>query len=234
MVFARIVAVVNARDCGSKRGNMSIKAVYSALEGVEDGANLVQWLKDNTIKERDEAQQQVRTLENEAKAFEGLDIAVLKSNTEFLESKGGADAVIDAIAKAGGYEADIAKVTAEKDEQARLMAKAQGEQDELNKVNARLTLENKAMPYFSDAFESSEMVLETALNRGIVVMGDGGLSFKNGDNITPFSDGGFENVKQFEMFKPNLKRPSGGDESGGINGNNNNNNGDTSLESLFR
>lgn len=201
---------------------MDIKTVYSALEGVEDGENLVQWLKDNTVKERDEAQSKVRTLENEAKAFEGLDVAVLKANTEFLDSKGGTDAIIDALAKAGGYEADLAKVKAEKDETAGLLAKANDAQEEINKANARLTLENKALPYFADAFESSEMILETAINRGLLVMGDSGLSFKDGDNITPFSANGFERIKQYEMFKPNLKLPSGGGEPGGINGNNNN------------
>ncbi|MCP4337674.1 MAG: hypothetical protein GY799_02025 [Desulfobulbaceae bacterium] len=212
---------------------MSIKAVYSALEGTEDGANLVQWLKDNTIKERDEAQTKVRTLENEAKAFEGLDIPTLKANTQFLEEKGGTDAVIDAIAKAGGYETDIAKVTAEKDAQKVIADQASSDYEKINAENARLTLMNKALPHFTDAFESSEMILETAMNRGMLVMGESGLSFKNGDDITSFENGGFESIKQCEMFKPNLRTPSGGGEGGGINGNNNNNSGDDSLESLF-
>jgi len=212
---------------------MDIKAVYSALESTEDGANLVQWLKDNTVKERDEAQHKVRTLENEAKAFEGLDIPTLKANTKFLEDKGGTDALIDAIAKAGGYDTDIAKVKAEKEAQKEIAQQATSDYEKINAENARLTLMNKAVPFFSDAFESSEMILEAAMNRGMLIMGDSGLSFKNGDDITSFENGGFESIKQCEMFKPNLRKPSGGGESGGINGNNLNNSGDDSLESLF-
>ncbi len=177
----------------------------------------------------------MRTLENEAKAFEGLDIPTLKANTQFLEEKGGTDAVIDAIAKAGGYESDIAKVTAEKDAQKVIADQASSDYEKINAENARLTLVNQTMPSFVSAFkgDSASMCLETAINSGMIVMTDAGVCHSENGVVTPLNGGGMELVKQNSMFKPCINLPSGGGEGGGINGNNNNNSGDDSLESLF-
>lgn len=197
---------------------MEKKAIYSLVEGsnIENVETVVGALKE-LFKTGDDNEAKVRKLEAEAERYKDIDIAKLKSDSETLEKLGGAEAIQGFKAKAEGYEEDKAKMEALNKELEDVRNKHQQDSENFQKTLDRKTLENEALPIFSEAFNSSGVLLNDALNRGLIAKGDTGLCFVDGDSKIPFSSGGLDKLKEYPDYAPSVKVPSGGNERGGVN-----------------
>lgn len=201
------------------------KELYELLEKSDEGKTHVEKLKGFSTKLSD-AEAKSRKLETDFKAFEGVDIAKLRADAELIEKNGGAEKVLAMVAKANGYDADIARTKAEAEEHKAQMQKFQAEAEQRTKELDLANLRNEVLPKFTESFNGSNDILDLAINRGLIAKGEKGLVYKNGDAIEPLETG-FEKLK--ETFKYALKTPPAGDGTGGVNRGNGNNGGERVL-----
>jgi len=191
-----------------------MKEVYEALSGLEGGEKLVELVK-ASVKELGEAQKENRSLKAEQEQYKDIDLATLKTMSEFVESSGGVEALQSALAKSEGYDTNEEKL---KQKQAEFDAFRQKHEQEAEAFTAKLAESNlraEVLPQFVDAFEGSNVLLDRAVSNGFVGKNESGLYFKNGDDVTPFSAGGFDKLKEHPDFSFALKKPSGGGEGAG-------------------
>ena len=201
-----------------------MKEVYKALEGLEGGEKLVELVK-ATVAERDNLAKDNRTLKSENEQFAELDIAKLKSVSEFVENAGGVESLQGAIAKAEGYDTNEEKLKAKQKEYDELEQRHKKDADAFAARIAESNLRAELLPQFVESFEGSNVLLDRAISSGMVGRNDSGLFFKDGDSVTPFSAGGFDKLKEHADYSFALKKPSGGDEGAGSGSGNTSNNG---------
>jgi len=217
---------------------MKMKDIYTAIESleVENKTEMVEFLKTKTS-EADTLEGKVRTLENEAKQYEGLDIPALKTASEFIETNGGVSALQDHIANSKGYADNQAIIEAEKQKYKDLEDKHNADASKWESEKARMNLISDAGKHFNSetGFNTPDILLEYAVDKGFVVKNETGLCSVIDNVTTPFSGGGFDKLKEHSSFKGAVKIPSGGNVGGGANGGNTNtNSGNESLEQLFQ
>jgi len=202
---------------------MKMKTIYEALESTEiaNKTEIVEFLKTRTS-EFDTLEAKTRTLENDAKQFEGLDLAKLKTASEFIETNGGAEALQDHIAKSKGYEDNQATIDAEKQKYKALEDKYTNEAKDWQDKTARMELTSDALKLFNSetGFNTPEILLDYAINNGFVVRNDTGLCSVVDGVTTPLENGGMDKLKEHSSFKGAVRAPSGGEVGGGANGGN--------------
>jgi len=136
------------------------------------------------------------------------------------------------VAKANGYDADVARIKAEAEEYKTSMAKYQSEAEARAKENEIHSLKLELMPIFTKAFKPDAVkdILNTAISEGIVGRVESGLVCKDGDTVEKW-DTGFEKIKQ--RFSYAVETPPAGNGQGGVNRGSENNGQAKSLTELF-
>lgn len=197
---------------------MDIKAIYEALSGIEGGSEMVEYIKTEVVKKRDDAESQNRTLQAQVDQFKDVDIAELKSKAEFVDNSGGVEKLHEAIAKAEGFEGNEAKMQEMKSKYSALEEKHKADSENSKKEVDLLNMRLDLMPQLAGVFRGNaiEDVLDSAIGKGFVFRGDTGICIKDGDEVLSFKDGGFEKFK--ERYSYALDKPSGGGLSGGSSG----------------
>ena len=193
-----------------------MKEVYKALEALEGGEKLVELVKASE-KMKGELEKKNRELTSEAEQYADLDLTKLKTASEFIEGAGGVEAIQTAIAKADGFDTNEAKLKEQKDAYDALVRAKEEEAEGFTQRIAESNLRAELLPKFVGNFNESgaKVLLDHAMRSGMVGTGEGGLFFKDGDSITPFSAGGFDKLKEHSDFAFALKKPSGGNEGAG-------------------
>jgi hypothetical protein len=206
---------------------MSMKEVYKALEGLEGGEKLVELVKASET-ERGDFEKENRTLVANAEQYADLDIAQLKTMSEFVETNGGVEGVQGLIAKAEGFDTNEEKIKTQKAEYDALVTKHGEEAESFGARIAESNLRTELIPQFADTFNGSNVLLDRAILSGLVGKNESGLYYKSGDDVTSFGAGGFDKLKEHPDFAFALKTPSGGNEGAGSGaGGNASNNDDT-------
>jgi len=215
---------------------MKMKDIYTAIESLEaeNKTEMVEFLK-TKASDSDTLEAKVRTLENNATQFEGLDIPALKTASEFIETNGGVSALQDHIANSKGYADNQATIEAEKQKYTDLENKHNTEAEGWETEKARMNLISDAGKHFNSetGFNTPEILLEYAVDKGFVVKNETGLCSVIDNVTTPFSGGGFDKLKEHSSFKGAVKTPSGGGVGGGANGGNTNENKPQDLASML-
>jgi hypothetical protein len=219
---------------------MKMKDIYTAIESLEaeNKTEMVEFLK-TKASDSDTLEAKVRTLESDAKQFDGVDLPALKTASEFIETNGGVTELQGHIAKSKGYEDDKATRDAKdaeyKASEERHTKEAQGWQDE----KAKMELTSEALAHFSSetGFNTPEILLDYAIGKGFVIKNDTGLCSVVDGATTPFASGGLDKLKEHSSFKGAVRTPDGGKIGGGANGGNTNENKPqdlaTQLDSAF-
>jgi hypothetical protein len=217
---------------------MKMKDIYTAIESMdtENKTEMVEFLKTKSS-DSDTLEAKVRTLESDAKQFEGLDLAKLKTASEFIETSGGVAELQAHIAKSKGYDDNQLTIDAEKKKYSDLEEKHNSDAQKWVAEKERLNLTSEALKHFNSetGFNTPDILLDYAINNGFVVKNDTGLCSVVDGVTTPFSGGGIDKLKEHSTFKGAVRTPNGGNIGGGANGGNTNgNSGGESLEQLFQ
>jgi len=209
-----------------------MKEVYEALEKIEGGDKLVELVKASVTK-NGELEQDVRKLTDSAKQYEDIDLAVLKTASEFIENNGGVKSLQEAIAKAEGYDTNEGKLAEQKKEYDDLVLKHSDESTAFQAQLAESNLRADLLPQFVEAFKGSNVLLDRAISTGIVGKDENGVFYNDGTTKVKLSDGGFDKLKEHPDYSFALNLPTGGDEGAGSGaGNITNNKQGSMLERL--
>jgi len=194
---------------------MSMKEVYEALEKLEGGEKLVELVKTSEVKIGD-LEKENRTLVSTAEQYKDLDFAKLQTAGEFVEKNGGIEGVQGLIAKAEGYEDNAEKMKLKDDENLALKQKFDDQAVAHSEDIAKRDLHADLLPDFVKAYGGgANVMLDRAIEKGLVAKGETGLITKIGDTATDFKAGGFDKLKELSDFSFGLQKPSGGDEGAG-------------------
>lgn len=182
--------------------------VYKLLGENEGTKDLVELLKEDLVtagrmtNENDELKKQLGN-------FEGLNIADLKSKAEFVDSKGGVDAIIDAFSTADGKSKDIEQVNREKEEykdkyESEVKA-GKSKDDELEK----LRLNNLVSDTFSRTFKSG-LVLKDCMETDKIYKSEDGSPWVNtAEGPKPLDGDGMKYLKGLPEYSGLLNVPDG-------------------------
>jgi len=197
-----------------------MKEVYKALEALEGGEKLVELVKATVVK-NGELEKDMRKLNETVKQYDGVDIAELKTLSEFVETNGGVKALQGAIAKAEGYDTNEERMKTKDAEYEQSKAKYEAEaiesSEKLAKAETLATFTAFASADFKEGLGATFMPL--AVERGDVKINENGnLAFKDGETFVEIASGGYDKFKENPTYKPSFNLPSGGDEGGGSGG----------------
>lgn len=206
-----------------------MKELFELLESSEEGKALLGAVKEK-FSSVNSVEAELRTVKSQLEQYSELNIAELQAKAQYVDEKGGMEAIDSSVAKANGVE-DL-KAQAEADRKAReaLEAEWQGKWEKQTQELQRKTLETEVMPYFAKDFKEglSGVLLKHAIDNNLIVRGEDGLFTDIDGTRKPFSQG-YEDLKQLDSFKGGLSTPSGGDVGGGANGGNTGNSGGSNV-----
>lgn len=148
-------------------------------------------------------------LKKQLEDYDGLDIAGLKSKAEFVDSKGGVDAIIGTYSKHEGYDNDIDRVKREKEEyKAKYETEVKASKSKDDELKT-LRLNNAIGDTFSRTFKSS-LVQKDCIETKKVYMSEDGTPWVNTpEGPKPLGGDGLDYLKRLSEYSGLLNVPSG-------------------------
>ncbi len=199
---------------------MDFKEVFVELEKTAEGKALVEGLKAYKST-ADQNEKDLRKSTKDLEQFEGVDIAKLKSVSEFVDSHGGQDSILGVVAKANGYEDDKNKMQADIDAKNAIIGKHEDESKAWQAERKGMELKEHITPMLSVFDRSPDLVIGELLGKGEIYYDDNNnVMMKDGNGAVAFDDTAIEKLKQDSRFSKLCSTPNGGGESGGVNGGN--------------
>ncbi|MCP4255955.1 MAG: hypothetical protein GY774_00340 [Planctomycetes bacterium] len=198
---------------------MDFKLLFAELEKTDEGKALVEGLKEYKST-ADQNEKDLRDRTKDLEQFEGVDIAKLKSVSEFVDSHGGQDSILGVVAKAHGYEDDKARMQKDIDAKNATITKYDEEskawQAERKAIELCDAVRNDFAVFNNDP---NGLLMDKMLSDGTIFYDDNNnVMMKDGAGSIAFDATAIEKLKQ---SNPTLyTTPSGGGERGGVNGGN--------------
>lgn len=188
------------------------KQLYAAVEASEELKTLLEPLKEDLVT-AGQVTKELEELKLKTSEYDELNIPDLKSKAEFVDKKGGVDAIIGVFADKEGYGSDLERVKREKEEyKSKYDGLVQAGVDK-DKEISHLRLKNATSSSFTEQF-TTPLVHDDCVSKGVLYSSEDGSPWVNTPTgPKPLSDGGMEYIKGLAEYKGAVRAPNGSDDN---------------------